>query len=82
MTEHLAMTENYKLEKRLTELERHHDKTRERLIDFMSLAEGTIAAAAFDQSFKPGGGFMFMLVFLAICYIVAKRLNLWLMRDS
>jgi hypothetical protein len=76
------LTENYKLEKRLTELECHHGKTRERLVDFMSLVEATIAAAAFDQAFNPAGGFMVMMIVLAICYVIAKRLNLWLMRDS
>lgn len=76
-----AMTENADLEKRLSDLERRHDKTRGFLIDFMALVTALAAAAGLDQTYEPASGFYTFIVVFAICYGIMKRLYRWLMKD-
>ena len=50
------MTENSDLEKRLSDLERRLDKTRECLIDALALAAALPMAGAFNDYYKPASG--------------------------
>ena len=75
------MTENSDLEKRLSDLERRHDRTRECLIDALALAAALLMAGAFNDYYKPASGIYTYIVVFAICYRAAKRLNRWLMKD-
>jgi hypothetical protein len=75
------MTENSDLEKRLSALERRHDKTRECLNDALALATALLMAGAFNDYYKPASGIYTFIVVFAIGYNVAKRLNRWLMKD-
>jgi hypothetical protein len=75
------MTENSDLEKRLRALERRHDKTRDWLIDALTLATALLMAGAFNDYYKPASGIYTFIVVFAISYGVAKRLNRWLMQD-
>ena len=76
------MTENSDLEKRLSDLERRHDRTRECLIDALALAAALLMAGAFNDYYKPASGIYTYIVVFAICYRAATRLNRWLMKDE
>jgi hypothetical protein len=69
------MTDISNLEKRLGDLERRHDRTRQFLADFASITTALLMAAAFAS-----GIYTFVLV-VAICYGITRRLARWVLRD-
>jgi hypothetical protein len=72
----LAMTENSDLEKRLSELERRHEKTRELLIDALSFTVAMLAAF----HFQPDG----VVAFVAVIWGAMAATNIlarWLLKQ-
>lgn len=76
------MSENSDLERRLSDLERRHAKTREYLVDFSSMVLASVAGMALHEAYPlPGGIYLYLVVF-AICYGIIRRVTRWLLRDQ
>jgi hypothetical protein len=70
------MSENSDLEKRVSDLERRHDKTREAFVDVISMA-----AAGLAVSYLKIEGVVTLIIDFVIAYAVMKRLTRWLLKD-
>lgn len=71
-----AITKSSSLEKRPSDLERRHDKTRDWLINFLSLVLALLAGLYF----KPEGAIAAIALFGGV-YAAANLLHRWLMKD-
>jgi hypothetical protein len=70
------MTENSQLEKRLSDLERSHNKTREWLIGFVSLAVAASVVILLNPERAPS--WVHALEFV-VAYFVIRRVTRWVM---
>jgi hypothetical protein len=74
-----SMTESSSLEKRLSDLERQHSKTREFLINYTSLTTALLVGLLVSFYFKLEGDFAFIIV-LGAAYAVTNLLGRWLLK--
>jgi hypothetical protein len=70
------MGENSNPEKRLGDLERRHDKTREAFVDVLSMT-----AAGLAVSYLKIEGVITLIVDFVVAYAVMRRLTRWLLKD-
>jgi hypothetical protein len=76
------MTENSDLDRRLSDLERRHNKTREWLIDFISIvvAMSTVILLNVDRTTTWTSEFVVISVLeLVVAYFVTRRVTRWAM---
>jgi len=73
-----AMTGNTSLEKRLSDLERRHNKTREFLINYMSLTTSLLVGFLVSFYSKIEGDIVFMIV-LGGAYAVTNLVSRWVL---
>ena len=74
-----ALTENSDLEKRLRDLERRHNKTREFLINYMSLTTSLLVGLLVIFYFKLEGDIAFIII-LGGAYAATNLLARWLLK--
>ena|SRR5215471_16560231 len=74
-----AMNESSNLEKRLSDLEGHHSKTREFLINYMSLTTSLLVGLLVSFYFKLEGDIGFIIV-LGSAYAITNLLARWLLK--
>jgi hypothetical protein len=70
------MSGNSNPEKRLSDLERRHDKTREAFVDILSMT-----AAGLAVSYLNIEGVITWIIDFVVAYAVMRRLTRWLLKD-